>query len=533
MAVLREALRTLPERHCPDNDPPELKQPRALLILDNVDRPELLAATQVALLPAEQWLELIVTTRLDPAKFGGGHRAFALVAVSMLPEADAVRLLADFQPDHRFASAADEEAARSIARALGGYTLAVELVAAYLGDRARDGYAPSHYLPRLDREGLVAPVDTLAGETAVQAQIRHSADVAQNHIGTLIRWSLDRLSPPARTALEFASLLMPDEIPLGWLETLTRQRHAADLEDQPHQPPKWPAVWRELRGLRLLHPARELEVDDRHVEQLPQVVRIHRLVAEHVSSFVVPPLGGSGAPAPDRLKPALQISHLADLDQFLTALAYRFQEGAEQADYGVRAQHPWLRDQLDYLIAARPPTPALLRSAQVAADFEGQHGSLARGISFFERILTAQEQLPKSADNERSTSASLNTLAAFLAARGQPGAAEAALGHYQRSLQVREDLRRANPQSAQAARDVWVSCWKLARLTEQTGPGDAMKWWRRAFEILDGMKREGRFLSAQDQEFHEQLRRKLEPRGPKARPRASPGQRPGCRKSKM
>ncbi len=135
--VLREALRTLPERHCPEHEPPELKQPRALLILDNVDQPELLSATQVALLPAQEWLEVIVTTRLDPLQFGGGPRSFAHVEVSVLPEADAVRLLADFQPGHRFANAAEEEAAHQIARALGGYTLAVELVAAYLGDRAR------------------------------------------------------------------------------------------------------------------------------------------------------------------------------------------------------------------------------------------------------------------------------------------------------------------------------------------------------------------------------------------------------------
>lgn len=93
-------------------------------------------------------------------------------------------------------------------------------------------------------------MDALAGEAAVRAQVRHSTEVAQNHIATLIHWSLARLSAPARTALEFASLMMPDEIPLPWLENLTRQRHGGELADTPDQPPRWPAVWRELRGLR-------------------------------------------------------------------------------------------------------------------------------------------------------------------------------------------------------------------------------------------------------------------------------------------
>jgi hypothetical protein len=85
------------------------------------------------------------------------------------------------------------------------------------------------------------------------------------------------------------------------------------------------------------------------------------------------------------------------------------------------------------------------------------------------------------------------------------------LGHYQRSLEVRERLRAASPDSAEAARDVWVSCGKMARFAERTGKIDAMKWWRKAFAILDGMKREGRFLSAQDERVLELLRQKVQP----------------------
>ena len=54
------------------------------------------------------------------------------------------------------------------------------------------------------------------------------------------------------------------------------------------------------------------------------------------------------------------------------------------------------------------------------------------------------------------------------------GDAEKALGHYERSLEVRERLLRANPESGQAARDVSVSLNKLADFLASRGqPGDA------------------------------------------------------------
>lgn len=142
--------------------------------------------------------------------------------VHVLPESDALHLLHDFQKTHAFPNDAEDAAALEIVRALGGYTLAVELVAAYLGDGARQGYLPSAFLRDLKDKGL-AWVDGFADKAYVDKELRHSAatDEAerkrQNRVGTLIGWSLARLSAPARTALEFASQLKPDAIPLAWL----------------------------------------------------------------------------------------------------------------------------------------------------------------------------------------------------------------------------------------------------------------------------------------------------------------------------
>ena len=74
---------------------------------------------------------------------------------------------------------------------------------------------------------------------------------------------------------------------------------------------------------------------------------------------------------------------------------------------------------------------------------------------------------------------------------------------------MREKLLAASPDSAQAARDVWVSCVKLAQHAETTGKGDAQAWWRRAHGILAGMKQKGMFLSPQDEKYLETLRGKV------------------------
>jgi tetratricopeptide (TPR) repeat protein len=87
----------------------------------------------------------------------------------------------------------------------------------------------------------------------------------------------------------------------------------------------------------------------------------------------------------------------------------------------------------------------------------------------------------------RDVSVSLNKLGDFLARRGQPGDAEAALKHYTRSLEMSEKLLTANPDSAQAARDVSVSLKNLGNILIQRGQlGDAeaaLKNYTRSLEI--------------------------------------------------
>lgn len=53
------------------------------------------------------------------------------------------------------------------------------------------------------------------------------------------------------------------------------------------------------------------------------------------------------------------------------------------------------------------------------------------------------------------------------------------------------------------------SCSGMAMMAEQTRNDEARAWWRKAYDVLSGMKQRGLFVSAQDEQFLAHLRGKL------------------------
>ncbi len=130
----------------------------------------------------------------------------------------------------------------------------------------------------------------------------------------------------------------------------------------------------------------------------------------------------------------------------------------------------------------------------------------ARSLEIRENLLTAD---PASAKATRDLTVVLNKLGDFLTTRAQPGDAEKALAHFRRALEAREKLLAANPGSADTARDVWVSAWKLGNHAERTGKGDPRGSWRRAYDILAWMKESGMPVPPEDVRVLEDLRAKI------------------------
>ena len=125
-------------------------------------------------------------------------------------------------------------------------------------------------------------------------------------------------------------------------------------------------------------------------------------------------------------------------------------------------------------LAANPESGQAARDVSVSLDrlgdflaSRGQAGDAEKALGYYERSLKVAEDLwtanPESGQAARDVSVSLNKLGDFLASRGQAGDAEKALGYYERSLKVAEELWTANPESAAARRDLLVSLERMAR----------------------------------------------------------------------
>jgi tetratricopeptide (TPR) repeat protein len=241
---------------------------RCLLLLDNVDRPGLLDPAQVARLNGGDWLHVLATTRLGENELHGAHRDRLFLAIDELPPDDALALIESYQPDGRFRSEAERDAAREIVRLLGSFTLAVESAAVYLGQFANDVTCAA-FLARLKKEGLEG-LDTAASQSS--EGVLHG----EKRLSATLQPTLERLGAAEKLALEFAALLPPDQVPLPWLRALVAKTlPEMERDAEPGYPDPWKNVTRRLFSLRLIQATDAMGEDGQ-----PLVVRVHRLVQQ-------------------------------------------------------------------------------------------------------------------------------------------------------------------------------------------------------------------------------------------------------------
>ena len=243
----------------------------ALFVLDNVDRPGLLARQQLAILAGEPWVRLLYTTREADADFTRAGADIRPLELDRLPDDQAVDLIRLHQPDRAFAAPEQEAAAREIVRELNGLTLAVETAAIYLGqcdrrvipdDQRQHAVEITGYLPQLHADLHSG------GSGRNESQLRE--------VTATLRPTLARLDAPARTVLQIASLLAPDGIALPWVRAIASLSHPELAEDAgPGASDPWTELIRSLLGMRIFHPTPE-----------PRVVAIHRILQRVLESEV-------------------------------------------------------------------------------------------------------------------------------------------------------------------------------------------------------------------------------------------------------
>ncbi len=234
---------------------------RMLLLLDNVDQPQLLSPHLVTRIPGDR-AHLLVTTRLAPGEIPGENKS--CLALDELPPSDCLRLLEKHRP---FADEQARAAAEQIVAILGGFALAAEAIGVFLRSESTVDY--SGVLERLKGEGL-AGVEGIAANDSL-ALSRHREKL----LSATLAPSLRKLSPIENTALQFAALLLPDGVPVPWLKELVSREHPeAACAARPGYPDPWLALVRRLDGMRFLVPASN-----------PNLRRMHRLVQSHISGL--------------------------------------------------------------------------------------------------------------------------------------------------------------------------------------------------------------------------------------------------------
>lgn len=252
----------------------DLHEPhRCLLVLDNVDNPVLIEPSKTQVLPSEDWLHVIVTTRLGETDLFGTHKNRAFLPVDELLESDALELIQSYQPEGLFQNDSEQNAAQEIVNLLGRYTLAIETAAVYLGQFAFDVKC-SDFLVRLKKEGVVG-LDNASIEST--EGILHG----EKSLVATLRPTFERLSEEEKLVLFYSSLLPADNIPLPWIRILIAKKFPnLGRDSEPGYPDPWLKLLRRLIGFRLLQVTNQKDNSG-----LPVIVKMHRIVQQLVSSF--------------------------------------------------------------------------------------------------------------------------------------------------------------------------------------------------------------------------------------------------------
>jgi tetratricopeptide (TPR) repeat protein len=419
-----------------------------LIVLDNVSEQALLSSPQLSEIPFEPWLRIVVTTRLAPqgAPKAALQASFEFVAVDALEEDDALVLVESYQPGGGWPQTSadeDRQAARTLVRELGGFTLAVEAVAVFLGQHLE--IRPAEFLARLAKHGLLT-LDSLGQDPDVAAQIRHR----EKQLRIVLDATLATLTPLSQVALKYAALLPPDSIPWPWLQLLVTRERPNDTAQEAGFPDPWLLAGRQLAAHRLLPPTNTLWIG-----------RLHRLVGKHVR---------------DRMTEGETREALNSLDNLLAEAAVVLEGTADHESTYLWTLRP-LQEAVLYRDSDRPN-----RQLAIAADIVGWLETRLGRLDYAEAFLRIAarhraaifDANPTEFESARSLSVTLNKTADLLVIRSQPGDAEQALAYYHRGRDILKEIAGNNPASLQAAHDLLLSETRLADLLVARGqPGDA------------------------------------------------------------
>ncbi|MFM7926808.1 MAG: hypothetical protein ACKO9Q_03765, partial [Pirellula sp.] len=207
-----------------------------------------------------------------------------LLATTRLPEIDGIKTLKlqELKPDdalallekfRAFENENEREAAAEIVHRLGGFALAIELVAARLQVKKSLTYAG--VLQSIGIDSL----DTYAKDSLVVLR-RHNHE---KRLEEILLPTLKELSPEALSVLHDAAFLPPDRIVLPWLRELAVARFPSLGQLGPDGEDPWVELILHLARLSLLGGVFT-------TSEIPKTARLHRLVGDFLRHEQLPEL---------------------------------------------------------------------------------------------------------------------------------------------------------------------------------------------------------------------------------------------------
>jgi hypothetical protein len=234
-----------------------------LLLLDNVSEPSLLwpdETSRVTKLSSD--LHLLATTRLPEID------GIKTLKLEELKPDDALALLEKFRS---FENETERQAAAEIVYRLGGFALAIELVAARLQVKKSLTYAGVLQSIGIDT------LDTYAKDSDVVLR-RHNHE---KRLEDVLLPTLKELSPEALSVLHDAAFLPPDRIVLPWLRELAVARFPSLGQLGPDGEDPWVELILHLARLSLFGGVFT-------TSEIPKTARLHRLVGDFLRRDPLP-----------------------------------------------------------------------------------------------------------------------------------------------------------------------------------------------------------------------------------------------------
>ena len=521
-AVLAELLRrTRPSEITADGA--RLERGDVLVIFDNVSDPALFAEPQVALLPKDPHLRFVATSRLGEPDFPSARGCLGFLQLNELSDEEGLTLIRDHQPvrahgQRGFDGDAQEQAARELVRELGGFTLAIEQAAIYLG--AHPDTTPSMFLAGIGRHGLVETDRLVGDDTAVDSEIRHQGKT----LAAVLATTLADLDEPTLKTLRLASLLPPESVPLPWLKEMLTELDPGSISTSFNPDGGWARIQRTLVGRRLVTPGSD-----------PDVVRMHRLHAVHLrrsataeqqralrkqvvrraSAIMTGDTGGvwEYGVLPDVLLPLLSDDTELKLTKELNVRGFPKRLSDYVGDDRPKLVALSILAGTEQLAAGQPGNLDAQHNLSIALTNVArvvQGSDPVQALKLFQRALGITEQLaagqPGNLGAQRNLSAALNDVARVV----QGSDPVQALKLFQRALGITEQLAAGQPGNLNAQRDLSIALTNVARVTEEVvGRRDAVLVWKRIRAHLEMRNARG-LLAADERELLVLLRSRSE-----------------------